>query len=340
MKKIYLLLSFATFALASNAQLTLTGTSYTQNFSTLASGLPTGWAIDTNATATHLGGTGKSYLTNGAAFYDTSFATGCYYCGCGSDVVGGAFKNCASGDIKGIDTSTCAEQTSAVLRALGVRQSSKFGDPGASFQLELANTTNISNIAFAFELQSLDITSGRTVTWTIDYGIGANPTTFTPVTPVKGAPLVTGGHVFSNDTVAVLLPAAVNNQSVPVWIRISALSAGTGSGNRPTSAIADFAMQYVNVNAVPTISSPEEIGLKAIGIATSNSIVLGYNVANTGSYTVSLFDITGREVTNKQVELTPGGSNITLSGLNLAAGIYIAKVFNGTSSGTAKVVVK
>ncbi|HXP48384.1 MAG TPA: T9SS type A sorting domain-containing protein, partial [Bacteroidia bacterium] len=316
--------------------------SYSQNFDNLASsGLPTGWSIDTGATATNLGTSGvKSFLTNGVAFYDTSFATGCYYCGCGSNVVSGAFKNCASGDNAGIDTSTCTEQTNATNRALGIRQSSKFGDHGASFQLELANTTNISNIAIGFKLQSLDITSGRTATWTVDYGIGATPTAFTAVTPILGAPLVTGNHVYSNDSVVVLLPAAVNNQSTPVWIRISTLSPTTGSGNRPTTAIDDFVMEYTNVNAIPTISAAAKINLKAIGAGTTNSITLGYTVANTGSYTVSLFDITGREVSTKQVELTPGGSNITLGGLTLAPGIYIAKVFNGVSSGTAKVIVK
>src|ERR1700722_12342405 len=122
MKKIYLLLSTALLALTVNAQLTLTGTTYLQNFDNLSSGLPTGWSIDTGATATNLGTSGvKSFLTNGVAFYDTSFATGCYYCGCGSNVVSGAFKNCASGDNAGIDTSTCTEQTNATNRALGIR---------------------------------------------------------------------------------------------------------------------------------------------------------------------------------------------------------------------------
>lgn len=343
MKKFYLVLSLAALAFTASAQtpLTLTGTSYFQNFDTLATnGLPTGWALYTGATTTSLGtGGAKSFLTNGAAYYDTSFATGCYYCGCGSDVSSGAFKNCASGDIPGIDTSSCAEQTAATLRSLGVRQSSKFGDPGASFVLELANTTNISNIALAFHFQSLDITSGRSVTWTLDYGIGATPTTFTAVTPLVGT-MVSGGKQFVDDSVAAILPAAVNNQSTPVWIRISALSASTGSGNRPTTAIADFGMVYNNVNAIPTISAPAQIGVKVIGGATSNNITLGYSVAKAGEYNVALYDITGREVSNKTMELNQGSKNINLVGLNLPSGMYIARIFNNVASGTAKVIVQ
>jgi hypothetical protein len=341
MKKIYLLLSFAVLAIGANAQLNLSGTTYSQTFDDLAtSGLPTGWSIDTGSTATNLGTSGvKSFLTNGVAFYDTSFATGCYYCGCGSNVVSGAFKNCASGDNAGIDTSTCTEQTNATNRALGIRQSSKFGDHGASFQLELANTTNVSNIIVAFKLQSLDITSGRTATWTVDYGIGATPTAFTAVTPILGSPLVTGNHVYSNDSVVVLLPAAVNNQSTPVWIRISTLSPTTGAGNRPTTAIDDFFMSFTNVTAVQSVSAPQ-VSVKVIGNATSNNVTLGYNVNKFGIYNIGLYDITGREISNKQVALTPNGSNINLNGLSLAPGMYIAKVYNSATVATAKVMVQ
>lgn len=341
MKKIYLILSFAAFAFTASAQLNLTGTYYFQNFDTLATnGLPAGWGLYTGATSTSLGTSGaKSYLTNGPAYYDTSFATGCYYCGCGSDVVGGAFKNAASGDIPGIDTSSCTEQTNATDRAMSVRQSSKFGDPGASFVLELANTTGISNIFVAFHFQNLDITSGRTVSWTLDYGVGAAPTAFTPITPLTGT-MISTGSTFVNDSVAALLPAAAYNQSTPVWIRISALSASTGSGDRPTTAIADFGMVYNNVNSVPTISAPAQVAVKAIGFATSTNVTLGYSVAKAGQYNVGLYDITGREVSTQSVELTPGGSNINLTGLNLASGLYIARIYNNVSSGTAKVIVQ
>ncbi|HSY76665.1 MAG TPA: hypothetical protein VK890_07410, partial [Bacteroidia bacterium] len=91
MKKIYLLLSFAAFALTANAQLALTGTTYSQNFDGIGAGLPAGWACYSAATSTSLG-TAYSF-TGGAAFgayYDTT--------DCPADVFGHGFKNCASAD--------------------------------------------------------------------------------------------------------------------------------------------------------------------------------------------------------------------------------------------------
>ena len=37
------------------AQVTLTGTNYTQNFNSISNGLPPGWSVRTNVTATGLG---------------------------------------------------------------------------------------------------------------------------------------------------------------------------------------------------------------------------------------------------------------------------------------------
>ena len=333
MKKIYLLLSFAAFALTANAQLALTGTTYSQNFDGIGTALPTGWACYSAATSTSLG-TLYAY-TGGAAFgayYDTT--------DCPSDVFGHGFKNCASAD-NGIANATvnCTTQAGLANRALGVRQSSAAGfDPGISFVLELANTTNLSNFAIGFKLQGLDIRSPRITSWTVDYGIGASPTSFAVQTPVSGY-MSTGNSKFTDTTVAFVFDAGINNQSQPVWIRISSLAKTSGAGARTTSAIDDFNMTFTNVNGVQPVTSPE-LSLKVIGSATANDIRLGYNVAKEGQYSLNLYDITGRLISTQQVELTPGGSNINLNGLNLNSGIYIARIMNGTSVGTAKVVVQ
>ena len=88
-----------------------------------------------------------------------------------------------------------------------------------------------------FQLQSLDNTSTRTTTWSVDYALGDNPTTFTPVTAT--GTLTTGGSTFSNNAVSVTFPAAVNNQSQKVWVRIIAKSATTGSSNRASTGVDD-----------------------------------------------------------------------------------------------------
>ena len=153
----------------------------------------------------------------------------------GSTGVG--FKNYASAT--GLTASaTAMDQDNATNRALGVRQTSAAGfDPGASFIFVLANTTGKNNLKMDFQLQSLDITSTRTTTWSVDYALGENPAAFTPATAT--GTLTTGGSSFSNNAVSVTLPSNVNNQSQKVWIRIITKTATTGSSNRASTGIDD-----------------------------------------------------------------------------------------------------
>jgi hypothetical protein len=134
-------------------------------------------------------------------------------------------------------------QGASTNRAFGIRQTSGTGyDPGSAFVVLLDNTTGKSNFQMSFQLQSLDNTSGRTTAWTVDYGVGDAPTVFTPVT-TNPASLSTS-PTFGGTNVTLSLPAAVNNQTQKVWVRIVTLSATTGSGNRPSSAIDDFQLSW------------------------------------------------------------------------------------------------
>ncbi|RYY97021.1 MAG: hypothetical protein EOO11_12005 [Chitinophagaceae bacterium] len=152
------------------------------------------------------------------------------------------FKNYASatGLSEGTDSST---QVTATNRALGVRQTGTIpsgGDPGAAFVFLIANTTGKNNLKMDFNLQSLDTAANvnRATTWIVDYALGDNPTTFTPVPAVTGS-MVTGNHVFSNNAISVTFPAPVNNQGQKVWVRIATLTPSTGTQNRGTAAIDD-----------------------------------------------------------------------------------------------------
>src|SRR5690606_15477876 len=77
--------------------------------------------------------------------------------------------------------------------------------------------------------------SVRTTTWIVDYGVGANPTVFTPVTTV--GTMTTGNNIFGNNTITVDFGTALDNISGPVFIRIVTLDPTTGGGNRATTAI-------------------------------------------------------------------------------------------------------
>src|SRR5207237_2695230 len=60
-----------TIAIDVSAQVNLTGTHYSQNFNALSSGLPPGWSVMTNATATGLG-TSAVLTTNVTSWSSTA----------------------------------------------------------------------------------------------------------------------------------------------------------------------------------------------------------------------------------------------------------------------------
>ncbi len=207
-------------------QVNLSGTSYTETFDNISSGLPTGWSVRTSADATSLG-TSEALVTTPTSWGDS----------------GGAFKNFASADGL-LQNSTAPQQNSSTDRALGIRSTSKFGDPKAAFVLQISNTSGFTNFELQFKLQSLDVTSPRTVTWIVDYAVGNSPTSFTPVntSPVT---LTTGSSSFTNTTVNVDFGSALDNKDDNVWIRIITIVPSTGSNNRPTSGIDDFSLNWV-----------------------------------------------------------------------------------------------
>ena len=194
------------------------------NLGTLAGSLPGGVTVVTGAAANSAGTAGNYTFTSTTNLWNKT-ASG--------------FKNFASatGLTEGADS---AAQVNSTNRALGVRQTSATGyDPGAAFVFTIGNTTGKNNLAMEFKLQSLDTSSAvtRTATWSVDYALGDNPTTFSPATAT--GTMTTGNKVFSNNTINVTLPAAVNNQSQKVWIRIVTLTPTTGANNRPSTAIDD-----------------------------------------------------------------------------------------------------
>lgn len=203
--------------------ITLTTSPYTQNFDNIGVALPAGILVKTGSTSTSLG-------TDGV--YSSALALW--------NATGGGFKNYASATGL-VATSDATAQNAATNRALGVRQVTAT-DQGVAFVFQIDNTVGKTNFAIQFKHQSLDNSVGRTTTWLVDYGIGATPSSFTPVTTAP-TPLTTG-PVFSNTTVNASFGASLNNSAQPVWIRIVVLSPTTGAGNRPSSAIDDVQLTW------------------------------------------------------------------------------------------------
>jgi trimeric autotransporter adhesin len=337
MKKFLLVPALACLAFGASAQtLTLTGTSYTQNFDGIGSGLPTGWRLYAASSATSIGAleTLNTSATTGV-FNDTA-------CGANS-VTSGGFKNYASANVC-TEGTPCATQQAATNRALGVRQVSKTNathpnlDSGAAFVLVLTNTTDINNVALQFKLQSLDTSSPRITKWMVDYAIGS-PTSFTPIATTPST-LTTGGNTFSNTTVSVNFGTALDNKSSNVYIRITSLEVSTLFGNRASTAIDDFSLTWTGSVGVNNINTVSPLSLTQVGAATSSSVKFMYDAAEAGTYALSIFDMTGRKVYNEQLNAKVGLNNINVTNASLVPGMYVAKLANGSNSSVVKVVVE
>ena len=335
MKKTALLLALSAAAFSAHAQYHLLGASYTQNFDGIAGGLPTGWYIYNNATASSIG-TAQTF--NGSASYGVYADT--ITSGCISAVYGGAFKNFPSATVATKDL-TCTAQQAITNRALGVRQiGSNNSDPGASINFEMANTSGCSAFNLTFKLQSLDTTSERVTTWKVQYGTGATPTTWTDASTGSSV-MTTGNFAFTNNTVTVSFGTALDNTASPVWIRIVTLNATSGSNRRASSAIDDFSLTWTgHPTAVANVNAANEISLGALGAATSEQVNFAFYAAEAGNYNLAICDLSGRVVRTQTMNLQAGQQNFSVEGLNMTPGMYIAKINNATASSTTKFVVR
>jgi hypothetical protein len=215
--------------------LNLTTSPYLQNFNGIGGGsLPAGVFVKVGATSTSIG-SADAALYNGLAATDwTQTSAG--------------VKNFASAT--GLTSAAnSATQAASTDRALGFRQTGTAttgGDPGVAFSFQLANTLSKTNFQLSFLLQQLDPTSAptpRVTTWAVQYGLGANPSSFTTMA-TSPALLTTTFGTWVSTPVTVNFGAALNNLNQPVWIRIVALNATTGSGSRPSTALDNFQLSW------------------------------------------------------------------------------------------------
>ena len=273
------------------------GTSYTENFDGLANGLPAGFGVYTGATATSLGTAATPTLTPAAFTYWTNASAG--------------FKNYASANLG--SSTTTATQLTAADRALGVRQTAAVGDPGASFVFQVANTTNRAAFTLNFKLQSLDASSARVTTWVVDYALASAPTTF-----IQVATGTTGGSAFTNTPITASFGAALNNQSGPVTIRVSTLMATTNTGNRPSSAIDDWALSWGSTSAPQLVVSPTSLAFSSQAAGSSSAaktyLLTGANLTATTTLTAS-----GPFAISKSGSTGSFGSTLTYSVSELAS---------------------
>jgi hypothetical protein len=219
-----LFLCAALFNQSVQAQLTLNGTNYTQNFNTISNGLPAGWSVRLNATTSSLG-TNANFPTAAKTWSDTT----------------GEFGNSAS-TIANTATNLIGNESSTIQgnctnRAPAIRQTGSFGDPGAAFTLQIADTVGKSNLTFSVDLCTLR-TNGYTTVWTIQYAVGNSPTNFTALGTYSNS------TSFGANPKTYNLGVDANYASSNLWIRMAALSPATGSGSRATFGIDNFSLSW------------------------------------------------------------------------------------------------
>jgi len=245
-----LFLGMILFLEPARAQLVLNGTNYAQNFDAISNGLPTGWSVRLNATTNNLG-TNVDFPIATKTWADSK----------------GEFGNCAStlsnSGTNFNGTESTSIQGGCTNRALALRQTSAFGDPGAAFVLQMANTAGLSNLTFSVDFCLLK-TNGYTTIWTIQYAIGNAPVSFTTLGTYTNA------TVFGATTQTYTLATNANNLSSNVWIRIAALSPATGSGSRATLGIDNFSLSW-KTNGAP-VAQPAITGI----ILTNGSVQIDF----------------------------------------------------------------
>ncbi|AWI25947.1 hypothetical protein HYN49_08565 [Flavobacterium pallidum] len=291
------------FSTQSTAQLTLSGSSYNETFDGIGTALPAGWTVRATATAATRG-TAQTFTTTANTWADT----------------GSGFKNLASSE--GLVTgSNATAQNASSDRALGVKQSGSFGDPGAAFELALANTQNRTAFTLTLKHQMLSVQS-RSTTWTVQYatdGIGVVWTNLGTYTDPAAFGSTTGSYNFGT---------ALDNISGNVLIRVVALTASGGTGTRDTYGIDDFVLSWTNAT-VPDLST------------SSNSLTFGTHSVGTfsGSQT---FNLSGTNLTGAPGNITVNAPNadFQVSNDNMAWGASTTIAYSSATLPATAVYVR
>ncbi|MCC5916454.1 MAG: hypothetical protein JJU02_03910 [Cryomorphaceae bacterium] len=199
------------------------GNSHVENFDNIGSGLPVGWRVFENADSTNIG--------------DTANFSGQHF---NWNNLSGAFKNFAGAG--GLSSgASSSQQSNHNNRALGLRQTNGFGDPGASINFHIQNTLGREN--FQLSLDHLNLSpQNRSITYTVQYSVnlGNSWQSLGTYTTPPGATSADWGatnasYNFGSDA---------DNLSTPLYIRIVALEPSSGTGNRDSYAIDDLVLTW------------------------------------------------------------------------------------------------
>lgn len=291
------------------SRIVLSGTTYSENFNNVSTGLPLGMRLHTGSTESSLG-TQVTYDPTAQSWSLTA----------------GGFKNMASAIGLNNDSET-GQQASSTNRVIGVRQSGTFGDPGAAFVFVLEDTDGVQNIEFDIDLMVLSVQSRQTE-WTVDYRVG-EAGDFNTIGSAYLSP-TTGGD-WGTTPFSAQLGADADNQAEPVYIRVVALTdtSETGPGGaRDSFGVDNLALTYDR--APPRVQVPASQNIQ------TDSADLGGNITTTGGEatvsrrgvywsTIDGFDPdqpSDRTIVDESDSFGSGAFTVSVSGLSAGVEYY------------------
>jgi hypothetical protein len=319
------------------AQVTLTNSPYVENFDNIGNGLPQGFFVATGANET-TPGANTTFNTALSPWLSTT---------------NGGFYNCASATGL-INLSNPNQQALSPNRAISVRQTSSFGNPGAAFIFKINNTVGKTSFGLNFKLQTLDSTKQGISAWRVDYGIGANPTNFT-IAPVTPTTFSTGGkpgtafYVF-NRTMAANFGTGLDNVNDIVWIRVwapistsdpsysTAYSLLGFNNTTPTmSGIDDWNLNWTSTP--PTNVSNISKSLEQVKISgfIGNDIQVTFNKTYNYSTITRLIDMNGAVLWEKQYGRIQANQTEWVRPGQLPKGIYLLQIQNAEGNITKRI---
>ncbi len=210
------------------------GNEHTINFNNISNNLPIGWSVRENATDSTLGNA-LPFNTSAQTWSSTT----------------GDFKNLAS-HIGLTETSSATMQNNSQFRALGIRQTNGFGDPGASFNWTINNTLGRENLSLTIDHLILSPQNRRT-TWLIQYSIDSGGSWNT--IGHYETPLNATSNDWGDSVNTYQLGSDASNLAGNLEVRVATLTPSTGSGSRDTYAIDNITLQWSKNCTIPSVPS-------------------------------------------------------------------------------------
>jgi len=171
-----------------------------------------------------------------------------------------------------------------------------------------------------------------------DYQAGWNPDTVlgthiwydatSSISPVLG-------NIGTSDWVTYVINLTAF-KSAPMYVAFRYTSSATEQStwvidNVLTTQTPPSGIHSVNKNAFPLV---------VVGNSSPDLVTLSYNVSAAATYQLRMYDMMGRTVYEASVNAQPGDARYAISGLGLAAGMYLIKMSDGLTYNTAKVMIR